>query len=70
MPLPVNRLIVGGIVSRFLFGSNPKQDRSPLCEIALVSVYFDQFASHIVNMDHGIMCPTLMLGIVDGLTHF
>jgi len=24
-------------------------------EIALVSVYFDQFASHIVNTDHGIM---------------
>jgi hypothetical protein len=51
-------------------GKSLRDCASPLCEIALVSVYFDQFAGHIVNMDHGIMCATLMLGIVDSLTHF
>jgi hypothetical protein len=38
---------------------------SALCEIALVSVYFDQFASHIVNADHSIMCAALVLRVAD-----
>jgi hypothetical protein len=32
---------------------------SQLFEIALVPVYFDQFASHIINMDHTIVCERL-----------
>jgi hypothetical protein len=32
-----------------------KKKLSPLFEIALVSVYLDQFTSHIVQADHGMM---------------
>jgi hypothetical protein len=42
-----------GIAWQYRWGG--RKPVSPLIEIALVSVYFNQFASHIVNMDHGIM---------------
>jgi hypothetical protein len=44
--------------------------RSRFFEIAFVSVYFDQFASRIVNTNHSIMCAAVKLCVADCITHF
>jgi hypothetical protein len=38
-------------------------------EIALISVYFDQFASRIVNIDHGIKCDKPIPSLAERLTN-
>src|SRR5437773_11435519 len=51
----------------FLFGSNPKRDRSPLLALAGVLVRRDHGASFVVNADLGIMGAAVMLRVVDSL---
>ena len=43
---------------------------SGFSEIALVPIYFDQFASRIVNPDHSIMRAAGVLRIFDGVADF